>query len=307
MEALFGSQAALPRAGAAVRVVRAALPSISSGRRAAGEGEGEGPEAGEGPRPMELEAAAAADNEDEDGMSEDEAEEEAARRAAAAAAETRPEGGGEGDSPPAAYSLRDPVSGAPLPLAPELVTLSLLPRSHWDSLAHIELIKARNKPLQPPKKPEAAPFFLPSLPGLAPNPVFDVAAGAGAGAGTTEEAGGDGADAGGDADGEAGPGPGSAAGSRVLEGSSSEAEEVADLGALLDMLAASLRARRDFEFCQALLSVVLAQQSDAIASRPELAARASRLGELVGSSWRRLDGLLQGVRCMLGFLGNLQA
>lgn len=39
----------------------------------------------------------------------------------------------------APYNNRDPVSGAPLPLAPDLVTLSLLPRSHWDSLTRIEV------------------------------------------------------------------------------------------------------------------------------------------------------------------------
>ncbi len=32
----------------------------------------------------------------------------------------------------------------------------------------------RSKPIQPPKKPAAAPFFLPTLPGLSRTPVFDV-------------------------------------------------------------------------------------------------------------------------------------
>ncbi len=57
---------------------------------------------------------------------------------------------------------------------------------------------------------------------------------------------------------------------------------------------------------QALLSVVVAQQGDAIAARPALAARASRLRGLVAGGWARLDGLLQHVRCMVGFFGNLQ-
>ena len=57
---------------------------------------------------------------------------------------------------------------------------------------------------------------------------------------------------------------------------------------------------------QALLVVVLAQQGDVIASRPELAGRAGRLRELVAASWRRVDSLLQHVRCMVGFFGNLQ-
>lgn len=50
-------------------------------------------------------------------------------------------------------------------------------------LLHNDLPPARNhpfpaRPLEPPKKPEAAPFFLPTLPGLDPNPVWDPAAAA---------------------------------------------------------------------------------------------------------------------------------
>ena len=45
----------------------------------------------------------------------------------------------------ATYERRDAVTGAPQPLAPQLVTLSLLPRSQWQSLVHLDAIKARNK------------------------------------------------------------------------------------------------------------------------------------------------------------------
>ena len=48
-------------------------------------------------------------------------------------------------------------------LTSSLVSLSLVPRSRWQNLLHLDLIRARNKPIAPPKKPEAAPFFLPSL------------------------------------------------------------------------------------------------------------------------------------------------
>ena len=47
-----------------------------------------------------------------------------------------------------------------------LITLSTLPESRWRSLMNLELIKERNKPKQPPKKPKAAPFFLPTISGL---------------------------------------------------------------------------------------------------------------------------------------------
>ncbi|XP_058473058.1 WD repeat-containing protein 36 [Solea solea] len=53
-------------------------------------------------------------------------------------------------------------------LGAELVTLSLLPESRWKSLLHLDIIKKRNKPAAPPVAPTAAPFFLPTIPGLTP-------------------------------------------------------------------------------------------------------------------------------------------
>ncbi|KAF2167218.1 hypothetical protein M409DRAFT_54405 [Zasmidium cellare ATCC 36951] len=48
-------------------------------------------------------------------------------------------------------------------ISSDLVSLSLVPRSRWQNLLHLDLIRQRNKPIEPPKKPEKAPFFLPSL------------------------------------------------------------------------------------------------------------------------------------------------
>lgn len=48
-------------------------------------------------------------------------------------------------------------------LESQLMTLSLVPRSKWQTLLHLDEIKSRNKPIEPPKKPENAPFFLPSI------------------------------------------------------------------------------------------------------------------------------------------------
>eukprot|EP00198_Chlamydomonas_reinhardtii_P009303 XP_001698640.1 predicted protein [Chlamydomonas reinhardtii] len=142
--ALFGAAFAIPHSDAPVPVVRTALPSVLGAATGGGEDlQAGGEEAGSVGRLVQEE-----DEEDEDGV-DSEAEAAARRR----------------------YAGRDPVSGCPLPLAPALVTLSLLPRSQWDSLAHIEVIKARNKPLAPPKKPEAAPFFLPTLPALSYAPL----------------------------------------------------------------------------------------------------------------------------------------
>lgn len=65
-------------------------------------------------------------------------------------------------------------------LGKDMVTLSTVPRSRWQTLLHLDLVKVcisvvyarrwpadrcqeRNKPKEPPKAPEKAPFFLPSL------------------------------------------------------------------------------------------------------------------------------------------------
>ena len=52
----------------------------------------------------------------------------------------------------------------------ELLSLSLVPRSRWQNLLHLDLIRQRNKPVEAPKKPEKAPFFLPSLKDLQAKP-----------------------------------------------------------------------------------------------------------------------------------------
>lgn len=48
-------------------------------------------------------------------------------------------------------------------LSLEMLTLSLVPKSRWQTLLHLDKIRQRNKPKEPPKAPEKAPFFLPSL------------------------------------------------------------------------------------------------------------------------------------------------
>ncbi|KAF5865828.1 hypothetical protein ETB97_001894 [Aspergillus alliaceus] len=47
-------------------------------------------------------------------------------------------------------------------LSQDMVTLSVVPKSKWQTMLHLELIKERNKPKEPPKAPEKAPFFLPT-------------------------------------------------------------------------------------------------------------------------------------------------
>ncbi|KAI9369999.1 Utp21 specific WD40 associated putative domain-containing protein [Aspergillus egyptiacus] len=49
-------------------------------------------------------------------------------------------------------------------LSCEMLTLSVVPKNKWQTLVHMDLIKERNMPKEPPKGPEKAPFFLPAPP-----------------------------------------------------------------------------------------------------------------------------------------------
>lgn len=48
-------------------------------------------------------------------------------------------------------------------LSQDIMSLSLVPKIRWQTLLHLDDIKQRNKPKEPLKAPEKAPFFLPSL------------------------------------------------------------------------------------------------------------------------------------------------
>lgn len=58
-------------------------------------------------------------------------------------------------------------------LSSDLITLSLVPKTRWQTLIHLDTIAQRNKPKEPPKKPEKAPFFLASslVPGISSSSV----------------------------------------------------------------------------------------------------------------------------------------
>lgn len=57
----------------------------------------------------------------------------------------------------------------PSRIAGGTMTLTHSPRSKWSSLPILEQIRERNKPEEPPKAPEKAPFFLPTASGLQPS------------------------------------------------------------------------------------------------------------------------------------------
>lgn len=52
------------------------------------------------------------------------------------------------------------------------IVLAGKPSSQWQNLSKLDEIAKRNKPKEPPKEPERAPFFLPTVAGV--NPVFEV-------------------------------------------------------------------------------------------------------------------------------------
>ena len=51
-------------------------------------------------------------------------------------------------------------------LSDQLLTLSLVPKTRWQTLLHLDLVKQRNKPTSAPQKPKSVPFFLGALSSL---------------------------------------------------------------------------------------------------------------------------------------------
>ncbi|KAJ3041212.1 hypothetical protein HDV00_009750 [Rhizophlyctis rosea] len=78
------------------------------------------------------------------------------------------EGGGEEEEGTVEPLKGDGFIRTPEDLVDQMITLSNLPKSRWQNLLSLEAIKKRNKPIEPPKAPEKAPFFLTTLPGVDP-------------------------------------------------------------------------------------------------------------------------------------------
>lgn len=216
------------------------------------------------------------------------------------------------------------ADGAPLPLAPQLATLSALPRTQWHNLIHLDAIRDRSRPLQPPSKPEAAPFFLPTVAGLAGRPIFDT-----------------------EADQQpkskvlSGPTSAGLQGSEftrtlaacakagdftsissllremtpaavdaelrsmeLLEGC--DPEEILQLGHLLAFLDDEVVRGTSYEFAQALLQATLQIHGEAIMQHDELRRQASRIEKHLRLSWSKVDRMVESVRCMLGLLSSTQ-
>lgn len=217
-------------------------------------------------------------------------------------------------------------------IIPDLVALSLLPKSQWQGLINLDILKARNKPIEPPKKPEKAPFFLPLVPSLTGEIVFKPSK-----EGEEEK------DSKGDEN-------------RIklelpqsqfvlLLQSSAETEnfsgftdyikglspsnldmelqmlqiiddddeqelenrpELVSIELLLDYFIHEISCRNNFEFIQAVIRLFLKIHGETIRCQSKLQDKARKLLEIQGAVWQRLDKLFQSTRCMVTFLSNSQ-
>ncbi|KAF5952358.1 hypothetical protein HYC85_010302 [Camellia sinensis] len=218
---------------------------------------------------------------------------------------------------------------------PDLVTLSLLPKSQWQSLTNLDIIKARNKPIEPPKKPEQAPFFLPSIPSLSGEILFKPIESA------NEEK-----------DREAGRlekkqtridlvasqfvqllqssadmenflaftdyikslSPSTLdVELRMLQIIDDNDEQELDkrpefhsIELLLDYFIHEISCRNNFEFIQALIRLFLKIHGETIRQQPKLQDKAQKLLDIQRAVWQRVDRLFQSARCMVTFLSDSQ-
>ncbi|XP_027924771.1 WD repeat-containing protein 36 isoform X1 [Vigna unguiculata] len=219
---------------------------------------------------------------------------------------------------------------------PELVTLSLLPKSQWQNLINLDIIKVRNKPIEPPKKPEKAPFFLPSVPSLSGEILFESEKLSLKENDETEvrkqmktlsdmpqsrfhyllqcskET------------------DNYAAFTDYIKGLSpstldmelrmfqiiddddddqQEAEKRSELVSiewLLDYFIHELSCRNNFEFLQAVIRLFLKIHGETIRQQSCLQEKARKLLDIQCMVWQRVDKLFQSSRCVVGFLSNSQ-
>ncbi|KAL5705530.1 hypothetical protein ACHQM5_023824 [Ranunculus cassubicifolius] len=218
---------------------------------------------------------------------------------------------------------------------PDLVTLSLLPKSQWQSLVNLDIIKIRNKPIEPPKKPEKAPFFLPSVPSLSGEILFKPS--------NDSE----------DKDSIKGsemdiskriPDIPESHFSNLLKSSSENKKfseftdyiktlspagldmelrmlqiiddedeqepekrpELYYIELLLDYFIHEISSRNNFEFIQAVIKLFLKIHGETVRRQLKLQDKARELLEIESSVWEKVDKMFQSARCMVTFLSNSQ-
>ncbi|THG00750.1 hypothetical protein TEA_025575 [Camellia sinensis var. sinensis] len=175
---------------------------------------------------------------------------------------------------------------------PDLVTLSLLPKSQWQSLINLDIIKARNKPIEPPKKPEQAPFFLPSIPSLSGEILFKPIELA------NEEKNREAVLAFTDYIKSLSPSTLDVE-LRMLQIIDDDDEQELDkrpefhsIEQLLDYFIHEISCRNNFEFIQALIRLFLKIHGETIRRQPKLQDKARKLLDIQRAVWQRVDRLL---------------
>uniref|UniRef100_A0A0E0Q0R7 Uncharacterized protein n=1 Tax=Oryza rufipogon TaxID=4529 RepID=A0A0E0Q0R7_ORYRU len=214
---------------------------------------------------------------------------------------------------------------------PNMITLSLLPKSQWQSLANLDIIKVRNKPIEPPKKPEKAPFFLPTVPSLSGEILFEPAANSKETDSSTEDTShkkmadlsshfsrllqscGDTKNYSAFTDYLKGLSPSSLDMElRVLQLIDDEPQnleqrpELQSISLLLDYFIHELSCRNNFEFVQAVLKLFLKIHGETIRRHSMLQDKVKKLLDVQSLVWQKIDKVFQSARCMVTFLSNSQ-
>ncbi|EOD22329.1 hypothetical protein EMIHUDRAFT_310412 [Emiliania huxleyi CCMP1516] len=213
-------------------------------------------------------------------------------------------------------------------LHPRLFTLSRLPASHVNALVNLDAINERNKPVEPPKKPALAPFFLPSLDGL-------LASAAPAPAEAEEGDGPKAKRARARRMREQGLGAHSALCALLLAAEPHFSEAAAATSAVTDylltlgpsaldleiralgeddsgrmlvlalaLLVRQLQTRRDFELVQAILHVLLRLHGEALLTTPAAMPALRALREHQQAGWCELQEPIHSNLCLLAFMSN---
>ncbi|RZC75045.1 hypothetical protein C5167_050531 [Papaver somniferum] len=218
---------------------------------------------------------------------------------------------------------------------PDLVTLSLLPKSQWQSLINLDIIKMRNKPIEPPKKPEKAPFFLPTVPTLSGDIVFKPSD-------STLEEKKENREALGNHTRDH-----NLPASKFLQLLKTSAEtksfavftkyikdlspsaldmelrmlqivddedeqepekrpEMHFIELLLDYFIHETSCGNDYEFIQAVIRLFLKIHGETVRCRTQLQNKAKELLEVHSPTWQRIDKMFQSTRCMVSFFSNAQ-
>ncbi|GFO27669.1 WD repeat-containing protein 36 [Plakobranchus ocellatus] len=201
-------------------------------------------------------------------------------------------------------------------IADELVTLSLLPTSRWLNLLHLDIIKMRNKPKEPPKVPKAAPFFLPTVAGLEPK--FDIEKGNEGKPKTDSHI--KKPELGGLSElaqlltkahqnksysevlaqfKEMGPSKIDAE-IRLLSADEGGSDEVMQY--FLEFIESTLQTNKDFELAHSYLALFLKVHGEELSSKPELSSLLEKLSSTQFQSWQRVEELLQKSLGMVSYL-----